>query len=99
MALEAIASRTSITDNEFFSCGSGNPCVHIEGNNNTFSRNKVTALAGSSVDGVVIVGNFNDAQDNVLIHCGARPDNAMLVSGQWNTLRGNLMPRCSDGMG
>jgi hypothetical protein len=101
VALEAIrASRTLITDNQFVACGSGAPCVHIEGNNNIFSRNKVTALAGSTVDGVVIVGNFNDAQDNVLIHCGAvSGSNAMSVSGQWNTLRGNLMPRCSDAFG
>ena len=97
-------SRTLIVNNEILACGIRSACVVFEGDNNIFSRNKIVNDRSSVNNGVEIEGNLNDAQDNVVIHCGAgasgaRTNVAMIVSGYGNTVRGNLMPRCFDAVG
>jgi hypothetical protein len=93
------SSRTVLTNNEI-QCigGGGTPCIDIEGTDNIFSANRINEGTGSSVDALVLRGSFNHAMDNVFtMTCDSPPrgSRAIIVEGQGNTIRDNLVPSCS----
>lgn len=97
IALSA-SSRTTLVGNEI-QCGVADPCIEVEGVDNTIRGNTVRETIGSTADGLVIRGNHNLALDNVFFtRCRAGSTNggaAIVVEGRGNTLRENIVPSCA----
>lgn len=96
------SSRTVITGNDI-GCAANfgaATCIEIVGTDNIFSGNRI--VDQGVTDGLVIRGNFNNAMDNVFstscdpLRLSTR---AIVVEGQGNTIRDNLVPSCSGSPG
>jgi hypothetical protein len=74
-------------------------CIELTGSENIFSDNRINLSGyGSSMDGLVVRGDFNHSMDNVFrIGCdtGNRGNRAIVVEGRENTVRSNLVPSCA----
>ncbi len=79
-------------------CGVADPCIRVQGTDTVVSGNEINETRGLTADGLVIGGNFNHALDNVFITTQCNPQfstrTAIIVDGQGNTIRGNLVPSC-----
>ena len=98
-----VSSRTVLTNNEIQCIGGGvDPCIDVEGADNLFSSNRINEVSPGSPDGLVIRGNFNHAMDNVFTttcDSPSRSTRAIVIEGQANTVRDNLVPSCGGSAG
>lgn len=103
VALNA-SSRTVVTGNDI-GCEANfgsESCIEIMGTDNIFSGNRIRASSEGVMDALVIRGNSNHAMDNVFATtCGFLPRSprAIVVEGQGNTIRDNLVPACAGSAG
>jgi hypothetical protein len=86
-----VSSRTTVADN-LLACGRAFPCITVDGANNFISGNRFT-VSGADLRGILIRGDHNQVLDNVFRSNGGRT--AIVVEGQWNIIRDNLVIHAS----